>query len=129
MTVGLDGGYVHASDQKSRTEGWFEVIAGKSVQTEGGAKVFAFVNKYDTKPKRRLYEVLKSQGLQMNQQVVFLSDGGDTGVSGAVERLWKAQHNRSYGKFYVMRSRLTVGRRRHRFHRVSSDHFALIRFS
>ena len=78
MTVGLDGGYVHASDQKSKSEGWFEVIAGKSVQTEGGAKVFAFVNKYDTKPKRRLYEVLKSQGLQMNQQVVFLSDGGDT---------------------------------------------------
>jgi hypothetical protein len=78
LTVGLDGGYVHASDQKSKTEGWFEVITGKSVQTEGGAKVFAFVNKYDTKPKRRLYEVLKSQGLQMNQQVVFLSDGGDT---------------------------------------------------
>jgi hypothetical protein len=78
LTVGLDGGYVHASDQKSRTEGWFEVIAGKSVQTEGDAKVFAFVNQYDTKPKRRVYEVLKSQGLQMNQQVVFLSDGGDT---------------------------------------------------
>jgi hypothetical protein len=48
------------------------------VQAEGGAKVFAFVNQYDAKPKRRLYEVLKSQGLQMNQQVVFLSDGGDT---------------------------------------------------
>jgi hypothetical protein len=78
LVVGLDGGYVHAADQKSRTEGWFEVIAGKSVQAENGAKVFAFVNKYDTKPKRRLYEVLKSQGLQMNQQVVFLSDGGDT---------------------------------------------------
>ncbi len=78
LTVGLDGGYVHASDLKSKSEGWFEVIAGKSVQTEGGAKVFAFVNKYDTKPRRRLYEVLKSQGLQMNQQVVFLSDGGDT---------------------------------------------------
>jgi len=78
LTVGLDGGYVHASDQKSRTEGWFEVIAGKSVQTDGDAKVFAFVNKFDTKPKRRLYEVLRSQGLQMNQQVVFLSDGGDT---------------------------------------------------
>ena len=78
LTVGLDGGYVHASDQKSRTEGWFEVITGKSVKADGDAKVFAFVNKYDTKPKRRLYEVLKSQGLQMNQQVVFLSDGGDT---------------------------------------------------
>ena len=78
LTVGLDGGYVHASDQKSRTEGWFEVITGKSVKADGDAKVFAFVNKYDVKPKRRLYEVLKSQGLQMNQQVVFLSDGGDT---------------------------------------------------
>ncbi len=62
---------MRASDQKSRTEGWFEVIAGKSIQAEGGAKVFAFVNKYDTKPNRRLYEVLKSQGLQMNQQIVF----------------------------------------------------------
>ena len=79
FTVGLDGGYIHASDQKSRAEGWFEVITGKSIKTEGGgAKVFAFVNKYDTKPKRRLHEVLKAQGLQMNQQVVFLSDGGDT---------------------------------------------------
>ena len=78
LTVGLDGGYVHASDQKSRNEGWFEVIAGKSVQAEGDSKVLAFVNKYDTKPKRRLHELLTSQGLQMNQQVVFLSDGGST---------------------------------------------------
>lgn len=31
LTVGLDGGYVHAKNQQSRTEGWFEVIAGKSV--------------------------------------------------------------------------------------------------
>lgn len=76
--AGLDGGYVHAPDQKSRTEGWFEVIAGKSVQTEVSAKVFAFVNKYDKKPKRRLFEVLKSQRPQIHQQVVFMSDGGDT---------------------------------------------------
>lgn len=32
---------------------------------------------YDTKPKRRLFELLKSQGLQANQQVTFLSDGAD----------------------------------------------------
>lgn len=77
--VGLDGRYVHASDQKSRTEGWFEVIAGKSIETDGGgARVFAFINKYDTKPKRRLHEVLNSQGLQMNGQIAFLPDGGDT---------------------------------------------------
>ena len=43
LTVGLDGGYVHACDQRSRREGWFEVIAGKSVPTEGDAKSFAYV--------------------------------------------------------------------------------------
>ncbi|MGH9436028.1 MAG: ISKra4 family transposase, partial [Terriglobia bacterium] len=43
LTVGLDGGYVHAKDQPSRTEGWFEVIAGKSVPAEGPARRFAFV--------------------------------------------------------------------------------------
>ena len=78
LTVGLDGGYVHACDKTSRKDGWFEVIAGKSITTEGTAKCFAFVHRYDTKPKRRVFEVLKSQGMQMNQQVTFLSDGGDT---------------------------------------------------
>ena len=78
LTVGLDGGYVHAREQRSRMEGWFEVIAGKSIASEGEAKCFAFVNTYDAKPKRRLFELLKSQGLAMNQQVVFLSDGGET---------------------------------------------------
>ena len=29
-------------------------------------------------PRRRLFEVLKSQGMQINQQMTFLSDGGDT---------------------------------------------------
>jgi hypothetical protein len=48
------------------------------VPWEGEAKCFSFVNTYDEKPKRRLYELLKSQGLQMNQDITFLSDGGDT---------------------------------------------------
>src|SRR5204863_10114631 len=29
------------------------------------------------KMQQQVYEVLKSQGMQMNQQVIFLSDGGD----------------------------------------------------
>jgi len=78
LTVGIDGGYVHSCAQRSRKEGWFEVIAGKSVTAEGACKRFAFVNNYDDKPKRRLFEILKSQGMQPNQQVTFLSDGGDT---------------------------------------------------
>jgi hypothetical protein len=78
LTVGLDGGYVHARDEQSRKAGWFEVIVGKSLLDEGAPKCFGFVHTYDTRPKRRLFEVLKSQGMQANQQVTFLSDEGDT---------------------------------------------------
>jgi hypothetical protein len=54
------------------------VIAGKVLSEEGDSPCFAFVPNHDTKPKRRLFEVLKSQGLQRNQRVEFLTDGGDT---------------------------------------------------
>lgn len=67
--MGLDGGYVHSCDKTSRKEGWFEVIAGKSITAKGAAKCFAFVHRYDTRPKRRVFEVLRSQSMQMNQQV------------------------------------------------------------
>jgi hypothetical protein len=52
------------------------VIAGKSMPADGDAKSFAYVQTFDTKPKRRLFEVLKAQGMQPNQQVTFLTDGG-----------------------------------------------------
>ena len=58
--------------------GSFEDIVGKSIAEEGPSRRFGFVHDYDTKPKRRLYETLISQGMQKNQQMVFLSDGGDT---------------------------------------------------
>lgn len=78
LTVGIDGGYVHSNNPKSRTEGWFEVIVGKSIKADGTAKCFGFVCGIDRKPRRRLFQVLQSQGMQMNQQITFLSDGGDT---------------------------------------------------
>lgn len=56
----------------------FEVVVGKSMQEEHPSKRFGYVSTYDTKPKRRLYEMLKEQGLQMNQAITFLTDGGDT---------------------------------------------------
>jgi hypothetical protein len=64
----------------------FEVIVGKSTlaftrdedEDHPSSKRFGFVQTVDTKPKRRLYEVLKSQGFQLNQQITFLSDGEDT---------------------------------------------------
>jgi len=77
LVVGLDGGYVHSAHQRSRTDGWFEVIAGKTMPADGPAKSFGFVQTYDTKPKRRLFEMLKSQGMQANQAVTFVTDGGE----------------------------------------------------
>ncbi|MGH3764795.1 MAG: ISKra4 family transposase [Pseudonocardiaceae bacterium] len=77
LVVGLDGGYVHSASQRSRRDGWFEVIAGKAVPANGRPTCFGYVQTYDKKPKRRLFEVLKAQGMQPNQQVTFLTDGGE----------------------------------------------------
>ena len=79
VVVGLDGVYVHAKDQPSRTEGWFEVILGKRLATEDqAAQCFGFVSRYEPEPKGRLFEWLNTQGLPSNQTITFLSDGGET---------------------------------------------------
>src|SRR5512135_493568 len=89
LSVGLDGGIARARRGKSgeKTPNLFEVIAGKSIlsfrrddpeDTPPSSKCFALVHSVDKKPKRRLFDLLKSQGMQTNQQVTFLSDGGDT---------------------------------------------------
>ena len=78
ITVGLDGGYIRGRDRPPGGTGCFEVIAGKSIPEEGVAKVFALVRRVDKKPKRRLRNVLESQGILPRQQITFLSDGGDT---------------------------------------------------
>jgi hypothetical protein len=83
ITVGIDGGYVRDWEVKKHN---FEVIVGKSTlafkreedEDHSSSKRFGFVQTLDTKSKRRLYEVLQSQGMQMNQQITFLSDGSDT---------------------------------------------------
>lgn len=72
ITVGIDGGYLRSWHERTRN---FEVIVGKSVPSEGDPKCFGLVQSVDSKPKRRLFDLLTSQGMQMNQQVCFLSDG------------------------------------------------------
>jgi hypothetical protein len=74
MTVGIDGGYIRNWNNKKSN---FEVIIGRSSPWEGEAKRFGFVYGHDHKPKRRLFELLRSQGMQMNQSVTFVSDGAD----------------------------------------------------
>jgi hypothetical protein len=74
IVVGLDGGYVR--DWKDRKAN-FEVIVGQSIPEERDARYVGLVHTYDEKPKRRLFELLRSQGLQANQDVTFLTDGGE----------------------------------------------------
>jgi hypothetical protein len=96
--VGIDGGYVrHWVDKKRK----FEVIVGKSIRSfdereeedkAPSLKRFGFVQTLETKSKRRLYEVLRSQDLQMNQEITFLSDGDDTLRQLQLEMSPKATH-------------------------------------
>jgi hypothetical protein len=95
--VGIDGGYLRNWIDKTHK---FEVIVGKSIRSfaEGeedrtpSLKRFGFVQTLDTKSKRRLYEVLHSQDLQMNQAITFLSDGDDTLRQLQLEMSPKATH-------------------------------------
>ena len=74
IVVGLDGGYVRNWDDRKTN---FEVIVGQSVPEDRDARYVGLVHGYDRKPKRRLFDVLTSQGLQANQEVTFLTDGGE----------------------------------------------------
>src|SRR5689334_1739024 len=75
ILVGIDGGYVRNWHDKQKK---FEVIVGKSVPAERADRYFGLVQTHDDKPKRRLFEVLQAQGLQRNQDLTFLTDGGDS---------------------------------------------------
>jgi hypothetical protein len=72
--VGIAGGHGRDWEEKQRH---FEVIAGKSSRTfrrneedsHPSNKCFAFVQISDTKPKRRLFEVVKSQVFRALRQL------------------------------------------------------------
>lgn len=74
IVVGLDGAYVRNwEDRKSN----FELIVGRSMPEDGAPCYLGLAHGYDQKPKRRLFDLLRSQGLQANQDVTFLTDGGE----------------------------------------------------
>lgn len=81
LFVGMDGGYV-----RGREQAWFEAIAGKSLISfhrdgrvpDPAGRCFAFVQTVDDKPRARLVDTLRQQGMQPQQQVIFMSDGADT---------------------------------------------------
>ncbi len=73
--VGIDGGYVRSRDKR---QPHFEVMVVKSMPEDRPNRYLGLVHTHDSRPKRRLHEVLKEQGLQENQPVTFLTDGGAT---------------------------------------------------
>lgn len=76
LVVCIDGSYVRERDDKKRN---FEIIAGKtfSIGAPTNTRRFGFVQKGDSHPERRLMAHLSAQGMQVNQQIFFLSDGAD----------------------------------------------------
>ena len=75
IVVGLDGGYLRSWLNKKTK---FELIVGKSIPNQGQAKVLGLVSSEDAKSKRRLYDMLKSQGIKESDGVCFMSDGGES---------------------------------------------------
>jgi len=53
---------------------------------DGPSRYLGFVHGFDRKPKRRLFDVLESQGMQANQDITFLTDGGEE-VRSLTERI------------------------------------------
>lgn len=67
IVVGLDGGYVRDWAERKNN---FEVIVGRSMPEDASPRYLGFVHGFDRKPKRRLVDMLKSQGMQANQEVL-----------------------------------------------------------
>src|SRR3954470_21079436 len=66
VIVGIDGGYLRNWHDKRKK---FEIIVGKSMAEDRDDRYFGLVGSQDVAPKRRLCEVLRSQGLPANQPV------------------------------------------------------------
>jgi hypothetical protein len=75
ITVGIDGGYVRS---REKDQSHFEVTVGKPIPADRPDRYLGLEQSHDVKPKRQLHEVLKDQGWQENQQITFMTDGGDT---------------------------------------------------
>lgn len=89
IVVGLDGGYVRNWDDRKSN---FELIVGRSLPGDRAPRYIGLVHGYDRKPKRRLFDLLQEQGLQANQDVTFLTDGGEE-VRALTERVTpEAEH-------------------------------------
>ena len=89
ITIGIDGGYVRS---REKGQSHFEVTVGKSIPTDCPDRYLGLVQSHDEKPKRRLHEILKDQGWQENQQVTFMTDGGESVINIARDMAPASEH-------------------------------------
>ena len=75
IVVGIDGGFVRDCEDRRNH---FEVVVGRSMPEDRDSRYFGFVQSHDSRPRRRLFDLLTAQGLQANQELTFLTDGGDS---------------------------------------------------
>ena len=61
ITVGIDGGYVRS---REKGQPHFEVMVAKSMPADKPNRYIGLVRSYDSRPRRRLHDVLKEQGWQ-----------------------------------------------------------------
>jgi hypothetical protein len=74
VVIGFDGAYVR--DWRDRKKN-FELIVGRSIPEDRDSRYLGFVHGYDRKPQRRVLDHLKKQGVQANQDITFITDGGE----------------------------------------------------
>lgn len=74
IVIGLDGGYVRDWGNRKKN---FELIVGRSLPEDRDPRYIGFVHGYDRKPQRRVLDHLKKQGVQANQDITFITDGGE----------------------------------------------------
>ena len=72
--MGHASGYVRKWTDRNTN---FERIVGRSVAEDREPRYFGLVHGYERNPERRLFDVLTRQALQANQDVTFLTDGGE----------------------------------------------------
>jgi hypothetical protein len=75
IIVGIDGGCLRNWCDKQKK---FEVIVGKFMADDRDDRSFGLVRSSDDAPARRLGEVLRRQGLPVDQAVTAMTAGGDS---------------------------------------------------
>ena len=87
---GLDGAYVQAKSQPSRTEGCFEVVVGKSLPTEDrSGRCFGLVSRYEPEPQGRFSAWLDEHRKSLKAVRTFIPNSSSSYEADLVKSLMR----------------------------------------